>query len=38
MQVLYAVDCNTVQSSPGSREVKPGSAGLDLKNIKTGLD
>jgi hypothetical protein len=35
---ILLLDCNTVRSSPGSREVEPGPAGSGLKNIETGLD
>jgi hypothetical protein len=37
-QSIKAIGCDTVQSSPGSREGKPGPAGPGLKNIETGLD
>jgi hypothetical protein len=38
LKIASRVGYDTVQSSPGSREVEPGPAGLDLKNPETGLD
>jgi hypothetical protein len=36
--LILFLGCNTVQSSPGSKEVEPGPAGPGLKNIEIGLD